>query len=187
MIALLMLLVLFRTIDRVVYLPVIYRNRYGCTPEQGSYIQCTAPPQSAWNASASINYTVSLRLFLQTPIFNATLMPSGRGIGNAASSILDVEHAVITPLAVSSVYAVGLLNRSGLTMDTHTLRRASTVPTGLGSSSWRSTVYGDSFMFTYTSGGAACGCDVDANSKCDVCGESYDWWHRTLRSLWIDV
>jgi hypothetical protein len=108
------------------------------------------------------NLTVLLRLLMLTPI--AAPSDQWQGIGFSA---LDVEAGLaVTPLDVTSVYAINLINASAVVNGTaQRLRRVEVV-----NGQWRDGVYGDKFMFTYTSAGEVCGCDLGAGTSCDACG-----------------
>ena len=123
---------------------------------QGPVLLCTAPTPMLTPTS---NLTVLLRLLFLTPVADATAR--WRGIGYPASHI---ENGVaVNVLDVSAMYSVDIVNRT-TPASTSRLRRAA------GTGAWRSYVYADKLMFTYTVNGETCGCDVDSLTTCDACG-----------------
>ena len=135
-------------------------SRVGGRVLQGSYLDCAAPalPQSA----SGRNVTVLLQLLLQTPV--AAAVDAWKGIGNPAVSIVGGQ--ALTTLDVSVVYPYSAINGSSRTATSQQQLRRESVST----TNWRSTVYGDKLMFTYTVNGERCGCDMEPSTVCDACG-----------------
>jgi hypothetical protein len=127
---------------------------------QGSFVECTAPPPLL--PSPSGNLTVLVRLLMLTPI--AASEDLWRGIGGPA--VIEVSGMAVTPLDITSVYVLGLVNSSAAINGTNNrLRRVTAYD-----DDWRAGVYGDKFMFTYTRAGELCGCDLNPMTTCDACG-----------------
>ena len=129
----------------------------------GAFITCTAPPQSVFSADPSSDLTLKVDLLMATPVAPGT--GPGRGVGSRAQFV-DGGTAY-TSMDVRSVLAEDLV--TGYNGSTLAPSRRLRAARSLQSDPTVAVLQTD-LLFTYTSSGAVCGCEVDAVTECDACG-----------------